>query len=46
MAIRFVPFATEGSRPRKINAGRPSADPPPAVTFRNPAAIPTTYRSM
>jgi len=46
MAMRLVPLATEASRPRKIRAGRPSAEPPPAVTFRNPAAMPTAYRRI
>jgi hypothetical protein len=42
MAMRFVPFATDASRPRKMSAGRPRDEPPPAVTFKKPAAMPTT----
>ena len=44
MAILFVPFAIDESSPRKIKTGRVSVEPPPAVTFRNPAIIPTKKR--
>ena len=41
IAILFVPFATDASSPRKINAGRVKVEPPPALTFKKPATIPT-----
>jgi hypothetical protein len=37
-------LATEDSSPRKINVGSVKVEPPPAVTFRNPAMIPTKKR--
>jgi hypothetical protein len=42
MARRLVPLARGLSNPRKIKRGREMADPPPAMTFRNPEIIPTT----
>ena len=44
MATLLVPFATEPSSPRKIRAGRASADPPPAITFRKAERTPTAKR--
>ena len=44
IAILFVPLATEDSSPRKIKVGSVNVEPPPAVTFRNPAMIPTKKR--
>ena len=46
MATLFVPFATEASSPRKISAGKVKEEPPPANTFKNPAAEPITNRSI
>ena len=40
-AILFVPFATEESKPRKINIGRLIEEPPPAKTFIKLVKIPT-----
>jgi hypothetical protein len=44
MATRLVPFATDGSNPRKIKTGKVSEDPPPALTFINAAIAPTTNK--
>lgn len=46
MAILFVPLAIDDSRPKKIKVGSVNVDPPPAVTFRNPAIIPTKKRMI
>ena len=37
----FVPFATEGSSPRKISTGKVSDEPPPAFTLIKAATAPT-----
>ena len=44
--MRFVPFAIEASRPRKIKTGKVNEEPPPANTFKNPAAEPTTNSNI
>ena len=41
IAIRLVPFATVGGRPRKIRKGSVRKEPPPAITFSVPATRPT-----
>jgi hypothetical protein len=52
MAILFVAFATEASRPRKIKKGNARRLPPPAMVLMNPAQIPMAnvaiikYRGM
>jgi hypothetical protein len=44
MAIRFVPFATFGGKPKKIKTGRVKREPPPARVFITPAKKPTITR--
>jgi len=46
IAILFVPFATEDSRPRKIKVGSVNVEPPPAITLRKPAMIPRKKRMI
>ncbi|MCK5371947.1 MAG: hypothetical protein KAQ62_25475, partial [Cyclobacteriaceae bacterium] len=41
MATRFVAFATAGGNPKKINMGKLSNEPPPAIVLIIPAANPT-----
>ena len=36
----------EASSPRKIKAGKVNEEPPPANTFKNPAAEPITKRRI
>ena len=40
MAILFVPFATAPSSPKKMSIGKVKVEPPPALTFMNPARTP------
>ena len=45
VAIRLVPLATLGGRPRKMRSGSVRNDPPPASTFKAPDAAPTATRA-
>lgn len=38
--MRLVAFATVPGTPRKIITGTDSSEPPPAITFKKPVAIP------
>jgi hypothetical protein len=38
----FVPFATDGGRPKKMSTGSVNKEPPPAMVFTNPAMKPTS----
>ena len=42
MAIRLVPLATLGGRPKKISMGKVRSDPPPAKVLITPVTIPIT----
>ena len=41
IAIRLVPLATAGGRPKKINTGKVMSEPPPARVLITPAKKPT-----
>jgi hypothetical protein len=45
MAIRLVPLAVAGGKPRKISKGNVSKEPPPAMVLTKPANKPAAIKT-
>jgi len=44
MAMRFVPLAVAGGKPKKISKGKVSKEPPPAMVLTKPANKPAATK--